>query len=383
MVAWRDLCGRLEALGERLLGESFPGGEFDNAEGFAHLAEQVVCWFGWSIGHSDPLAPAFQRQNDLITKWGGPNADNVYRHARLDPTHRYLIRGRMNSCEDFILAVRAGFMHMERWGTLVEVTASDIGIGRDVDFEILLGGDGTDASVIPLPEGAAMVSIREYYFDWQAREPATFTIECLDADARPARRSARSVAAQLDEAIAGVEQSVTYWNSYMRDARARQTDNTFGPPVEVGKGLGAARYAFCFYALGPDDALVVDSDVPDARYWSLQLYSLGWFGPLDFAGRVTAINREQAWVATDGRLRVVVAQRDPGVANWLDTEDRPEGLLLSRWFWPVGTPSPSARVVDLSEIRSELPPDTPAVTPSQRQEEIARRRAHVAWRFRT
>ena len=33
------------------------------------------------------------------------------------------------------------------------------------------------------PEGALSVSIREYYFDWQPREPATFTIECLDVDA--------------------------------------------------------------------------------------------------------------------------------------------------------------------------------------------------------
>ena len=32
--------------------------------GFHHLAQQVVCWLGWSIGHGDTGVPAFQRQND-------------------------------------------------------------------------------------------------------------------------------------------------------------------------------------------------------------------------------------------------------------------------------------------------------------------------------
>ena len=80
--------------------------------------------------HADPRRPSFQRQNDLITQWGGPNADNVYRHARVEPGRRYRIRGRMHSCEEFILAVRAGFMHLPTWGTLFEITATDLGIGE-------------------------------------------------------------------------------------------------------------------------------------------------------------------------------------------------------------------------------------------------------------
>ena len=183
--AWRDFCRRMEALGDRLQVDEFPSADADRVEGIAHLAEQVVCWLGWSVGAADPRRPAFQRQNDLFTQWGGPNADNVYRHARVDPALRYRIAGRMHSCDDFILAVRAGFMHMERWGTLAEVTASDLGLGPGDEFELLLGG-GDEPGWIPLPEGAVMVSIREYYFEWKADEPATFTIECLDSSEPPA-----------------------------------------------------------------------------------------------------------------------------------------------------------------------------------------------------
>ena len=39
--AWRDFCRRIEALGERMLGEDFPGDATGRAEGVAHLADQV------------------------------------------------------------------------------------------------------------------------------------------------------------------------------------------------------------------------------------------------------------------------------------------------------------------------------------------------------
>ena len=261
VVAWRDLCRRLEVVGESLLTGGFPDAPLDRAEGFAHLAEQVVCWLAWSVGHADARRPAFHRQNDLVTQWGGPNIDNAYRHARVDPGLRYRIRGRMHSCDDFILAVRAGFMHQERWGTLVEVTASDIGIGRGAEFELLLGEGGT----IPLPDGAAMVSIREYYLDWRTDEPATFTIECLDEDGPAPRVTGDDLAAQFADAASSVEHSMRYWNDYMLEARADGSDNAFAASQRVSKGLALARYAFCFWDLGPDEALVVTTDLPAAR----------------------------------------------------------------------------------------------------------------------
>ena len=66
----------IEPTGEQL-------GNFPQA--FTHLAQQLLCWLEWSMGYGDASSPAFQRQNDLVTPWGGPNADNVYRHARVSP----------------------------------------------------------------------------------------------------------------------------------------------------------------------------------------------------------------------------------------------------------------------------------------------------------
>jgi hypothetical protein len=391
--AWQRACARLAALGSRIAGDPFPDSPADRVAGLAHLAEQALCWVGWSVFHADPLRPAFQRQNDPITQWGGPNADNVYRHARVEPGRRYRITGRMHSCEEMVLAVRAGFMHQPVWGTLHEVTLSDLGIGPGGEIDLVVGPGGD----VPLPAGAATVSIREYYFDWRAEEPAVVTITCLDDEAAaPAPRlDGPSLAARIDDAVTAVEHSITYWNGYMRDRRAEHPANAFAPPLRLAKGLDAARYGFCFWELGPDEALVVETEVPDARYWSFQLYQLGWFELVDVLDRQSSLNHTQAALGGDGRVRVVVAHADPGVPNWLDTGGRAAGLLTFRWFWPsVSAASaasaasaealaPVTRVVPLDAVPAALPAGTPAVDAAGRAAALAARRAHLAWRFRT
>ena len=384
LTKWQEFVARLDQLGREITAPPFPAAAADDLEGLRHLALQTVCWLEWSIAHQDPRAPMFQRQNDLVLQWGGPNADNIYRHARVHPSLRYRIVGKMHSCEDFILAIRRNFMHMEGSGTIAELSAHDIGLGSGDDFEIFLGGEGDEPNRVPLPEGALSVSIREYYFDWQPREPATVTIECLDADDPPGPFASDDLAFGLDEAATHLYRSLTYWNQYMLDARAAQIDNQFAGGYDVQRGLKAAKYAFCFFDLAPDEALVVDTDIPQSRYWSFHLYSLAWWEALEFATRVTTRNHTQTRISDDGRIRVVVAHEDPGVANWLDTEGRREALLTLRWFWPEGDPpSPIARVVKLADVRAALPDDEPVVTPEQRRAELRARRDHLAWRFRT
>lgn len=381
--AWRDFCARIEALGEQALGAGFPNGDEDRPEAIAHLADQVAGWLGWAIGHGDTTAPFFHRSNDLVSQWGGPNQDNAYHHARIDSRRRYRIRGEMRSCEDFVLTLRVGFMHMEDWGTRATVVASERGIVPGEPFELLLGGDGSEPGWIPIPEEVTTVSLREYYLDWRPLEPAVFTIECVDDVEAPPRLGPEELERTLEVALRQCERSIPFWNDYLNEHRERGRDNEFALPQRVAKGLAAARYAFCFWNLAPGEALVVDSDVPDARYWNLQLATLGWFEQVDPVHRITSLNQQQVVRSSDGRFRVVVAHEDPGVPNWLDTGGRRAGLLTYRWFWPNADPEPTTRVVPLAALRSALPGDTPAVTPAERAADVAARKAHLAWRFRT
>ena len=339
LAAWRDFCHRIEALGEQILQPPYPSTPEDGPEAIAHLADQVSCWLGYATGHFDTTAPFFHRSNDLVTQWGGPNQDNAYRHARIDPRRRYRIRGRMNSCEEFALTLRIDFMHMPEWGTRATITASDRGIGPGDSFEILLGGDGSDPAWTPIPDEVTTVSLREYYVDWQPLEPATFTIECLDDVEPPPRVDGNTVVQRLETALTQTERSMTYWNEYMREHRAAGTDNQFALPMKLAKGLGAARYAFCFFELAPDEALYIESDVPDARYWSLQLANMGWFEQIDPIHRITTINQKQAYLGGDGPSAPGARPRRSG---------RPK-LAGHRW--------PSRRTPDIPLVLAEFGPE--------------------------
>jgi hypothetical protein len=79
----------------------------------------------------------------------------------------------------------------------------------------------------------------------------------------------------------------------------------------------------------------------------------------------------------------VVSHRDPGVANWLDTTGRRVGLLNYRHFWGSALPALRTSVVPFDDVRAALPPDTRQVDADARGRELAARREHLSWRFRT
>ena len=196
--------------------------------------------------------------------------------------------------------------------------------------------------------------------------------------------AAAATAAQLTEGVDGVAHSVEYWNDYMRDKRSEGIPNTFAPAFALDKGLDAARYAFCFWDLGPDEALLVEVPRPPARYWTFQLYELAWFELVDIADRSSSLNNVQAPVDDDDHIRLVLSHTDPGVANWLDASGRRNGLLTYRAFWTTGdVPTPRTRLVAVADVVGSLPDETTLIDPEGRAALMAARRRHLAWRFRT
>ena len=56
-------------------------------------------------------------------------------------------------------------------------------------------------------------------------------------------------------------------------------------------------------------------------------------------------------VDADGSFTVVIAHRDPGVPNWLDTEGRPFGIVFWRFFLPESAiDTPQAKVVNINDL---------------------------------
>jgi hypothetical protein len=73
---------------------------------------------------------------------------------------------------------------------------------------------------------------------------------------------------------------------------------------------------------------------------------------LDYANRRVSLNRKQTKLEPDGSFRIVLAHRDPGHPNWIDTEGRPFGLVFWRFMLPEGEiETPHAEVIPLAQLQ--------------------------------
>ncbi len=355
MSDWQRFCDRIAALGAGL-----------DSEGVAHLANQVACWLTYSIGHTDPVHPAFFRSSDLVYQWGGPNADQVARRATITGTGTYRISGHMGSCEEFILQAKLGAAQSGGAGVAAEIAASSLGLGPGDDIDLVLSTSEQPGSWISLDPRTTALHIRDYYFDWQPADPATFVIERLDAlEPRPPL----DTAGILEIAAGEIEHSFAFWSGYQERMLKGQPPNTFTAPAPAGGGVQAVLYSHAGIALGPGEAIVVDLEDGGAPLWDIQLYSRPWYEALDFANRTTSLNHRLA-----GPGSIVIAASDPGGPNWLDTEGRTEVLATVRWIRATWAPTVRARRVPVADL------GLPAV---DREVQLRSRARHVAWRYRT
>ena len=93
---------------------------------------------------------------------------------------------------------------------------------------------------------------------------------------------------------------------------------------------------------------------------------------LEFPFRQCAINSDLGAVDGDGKVRFVVCDQDPGVANWLDKNGYDKVQLRCRWF---GSAHPIIRtkVVPFRELRNHLPADTVTISPEEREASLRKR----------
>jgi hypothetical protein len=381
--AWADFCRSLEAAGEHLREFPIPDSPELRAEGFRYLLGLLSSGVNQALWLADPDQPRFWRNPDSFAKWGAENADNQYLWARVRPDASYEIRGQRSTAFDFLIEAKEGFMQLGDDGVYACLKAHELEIASDGSFEILLAQErpaGHRGNWLALHPKARYIQIRQYFADWGRESPARFEIRQLGNEGRPpAPLTPARMAEMLDDAGEWVDVTARFWTQWIDQMREAHDPKQLKPAIHFVGGADDIFYGNDMYRIGPDEALVIESAPPDARYWQIQLCDI-WFRTLDYATRQSSLNHEQARLDADGRFRCVIAHRDPGVANWLDTAGYEEGMIQYRWVWSRSNPHPTLRRVRFDEIAAALPAGTVRITPEERRREIAARQAHVARR---
>jgi hypothetical protein len=123
-------------------------------------------------------------------------------------------------------------------------------------------------------------------------------------------------------------------------------------------GLATQYSSVGHFDLRPDQALIITLPVTDAPYLGFQLGSM-WYISLDYINHQTSLNNTQAQADPDGKIRIVVADQNPGVTNWVETLGHRRGFLQFRWQRVsrqlAEADGPGVELVDIDTVPAKLP----------------------------
>ena len=335
------------------------------------LASQTISAIG-----QDGDAPQFLPSLGQVLNVGQPNADTVYRSAAITPGGTYRIRGRLGSLNHTVLA------QMVPPGTpggasRPHLKLGDLHADKDGRFDLLLSASrpgGYAGDWWELHPAATTLMLRMVSGDWAGEVSPTLAIERLD---KPVSRP-RVAAEELEKRLRKLPQSIDFLALMFVDHHEKLRRDGYVNRFKVfDVGFGALEGQFYYegaYDLADDEALIVESPVPTKCDYRSLILTNEIYETTDWYNNHASLNLAQAAPDSDGRLRIVVAHRDPGVKNWLDTAGHPRGVVQGRWTHCDSQPMPEARVVKLKDLRKALPKDVAMVTPEQRQAILRERR---------
>ncbi len=321
--------------------------EADLLEGLQYLAGGISACIHMAVDY-DRDHPFLQSGTGPFTKMGLDNPDTLYFGTRLHANHDYVVTGRRGTTTDLSFQLLGG-----------EYTDDNVPVSQAAfdDRELEIAADGSfEWRVRPTSNGQLVM--REVYGDWSAQR-GTLAISRLDtAGTAPPPLTRETIERRYATAAKQLVQRIKTWLQFPQWFYDNLPVNTMVAPRLTPGGLSTQYSSVGHWDLGPDQALVITIPVSDAPYLGFQLGSL-WYISLDYINHQTSLNNTQAQADPDGKVRIVVADGNPGVTNWVETLGHRRGYLQFRWQRVsrqlTDADGPTVELVDLGAVASKLP----------------------------
>src|SRR5690606_26446220 len=147
-------------------------------------------------------------------------------------------------------------------------------------------------------------------YDWGEEIDTRMAIECLDAPLVKRRMPIDEIDARLRGALTLSERLNPLFYGFQNRTLERVGKNAFELEAFSDTGLVEQLYWACVFELAEDEALIVETDLPEVRpYWNIQVND-PYFNAVEFVHRQTSLNAHTARVDGDGRFRAVLAHQD-------------------------------------------------------------------------
>jgi hypothetical protein len=329
--------------------------DLDVVEGYRYVTE-VMSGMSEFFVEGDADHPRMALIVNPARKLQGDNPDAIYHFAQIRGDHSYRVFG-VRGEESYISftvhseAVDGGF----NGRVLADINDSQFTFAPDGSYEIVFSAekpaDGS-ADWVQLDPDARMLIVRSYFLREQSAQndplvQVRIGIETLDDVPPPPPLDDATLSARLRAGVAFLRQTTLGQPLPSEPSAAPfmgKEPNTVGEPWSFrNAGVDAAGAVDIFYSmgrwnLGPDEALVMRGTIPPSPFTNVMLWNRH-MQTLEYAHRRSSLNSAQIAYETDGSYTIVVAHRDPGVPNWLDTGGHQFGTIFWRYLLPETDPT--------------------------------------------
>lgn len=316
----------------------------------------------------DPERPVFKPYVTPTRKLLGDNPDSLYYFAPIRGDRSYRIRGNLSGVTFTSFTVEGGSSQGQGASkSLGALDDTQMEVAPDGSFEILVSAKKPKSgNWLKVDATAGQITTRHYVesrncIAAEANASIPLSIEPLDPPPLTAYYTDDAIAQRIGYVRNFVQSMMAMSLGGNRGDQPRPpwfstTPNVFNAPgqwlSETGYGNLHAHYAAAPFVLMPDEALVIEGRMPQCRFANVVLWNR-FMQAFDYANRQVSLNRSQIQFETDGSFRLVLAHKNPGVPNWLDTEGRVSGLMYWRWLLAKGeVPTPQAKVVKFNSIKA-------------------------------
>jgi hypothetical protein len=317
------------------------------------LMHALQCWL-----EADPARPFFVSFIDQHKKMLGDNPDARYFSAVIDDQHSYRIRGNLAGADYTSFTVELGASTEGGQGIGAAINDSEFKADADGNYEIIVSAQRQQGNWLPLPKGASSITSRHYYerkvsINRERMHHIPIDIENLSlVPPRPAPSDA-DIAAGLRRVTQFVRGNMIPMTGGGDIPWVSRVPNQLPTPVQDDSNTAityAAKdnvYSMAPFVLGPKQALIIRGRFPKCRFANVVLFNR-FLQTLNYEERQISLNRAQTEQDDQGNFEMVIAHRDPGHPNWIDTEGRPYGMMFWRFQLPEGEIAPlKTLVVDL------------------------------------
>jgi hypothetical protein len=360
----------------------------DDQDYLADLHRQTLMNLSWAYFahfYADAEHP------DLAPLWNSaytcqPNPDDVYLFTPIRGDLRYRVSGNRGTCRKLIFSTQRGMTGLvDSIADMSGFTMLDLGgeVPLGSDFEIVFSAErppGYDGLWHQIAPDADILYVRFRMVDWEAERDPQISIECLDKVPAKPRLTRDQILERLELAARTPGRMTDVYFEMQNGFKNHVGFNVFDP-IRYD-GIGARQvYLPAAFEFSDGEALIIETEMPKVRpYWNFQVND-PIFNAVEYVYRFASLNEWDSYISPDGRIRIIVANEDPGTPNWLDAGGFTEGTVYGRWYDCDIEPTPTITRVPFAELRDHLPPDTPVVTPEERAD-LLRRRVQAAQRRR-